>query len=42
MIIRRVGAELFGTEGQTDMTKLVDVFLNFAKALKSTELPYVY
>jgi hypothetical protein len=38
--IRPVGAELFDvegqTDGQTDMTKLIVVFLNFAKEPKST------
>jgi len=42
MIIRPVGAELFLSEGQADMTKLVDAFRSFAKAPKSTELSYLY
>jgi hypothetical protein len=34
MKIRPVGDELFYEEGQTDMTKLIVTFLNFAKAPK--------
>jgi len=33
--IHPVGAELFHTEGRTDMTKLTVAFRNFAKAPKS-------
>ena len=33
--IRPVGAKLFHTGGQTDMTKLIVVFYNFAKAPKN-------
>jgi hypothetical protein len=36
MKIRPVGAELFHTDGQTDVTKLVVAFRNFANALKNT------
>jgi hypothetical protein len=32
MKIRPVEAELFLADGQTDMTKLIVVFVNFAKA----------
>jgi hypothetical protein len=32
---RLVGAELFHTDGRTDMTKLIVVFQNFAKEPKS-------
>ena len=35
--IRPVGAELFHTDGQTDMTKLTVAFRNFAKVLKKIE-----
>ena len=42
MIIRPVGAALFRAEGQTDRTKLVDAFRDFANLPKSTELPYLY
>jgi len=31
MKIRLVGAELFHTDGRTDMTKLIVAFSNFAK-----------
>jgi hypothetical protein len=34
MKIRPVGAELFHADGQTDMTKLIVVFRNLAKAPK--------
>jgi len=34
MKIRPVGAELFHTDGQTHMTKLIVTFRNFAKAHK--------
>jgi len=32
MKIRPVGAELFHTDGQTDMTELIVAFRNFANA----------
>ena len=32
MKIRLMGAELFHADGQTDMTKLIVAFRNFAKA----------
>jgi len=35
MKIRPVGAELFHTDGRTDMTKLIVVFRNFANAHKN-------
>ena len=35
MKIRRVGAEVFHSDGQTDMTKLVDAFRNFANVPES-------
>jgi hypothetical protein len=35
MKIRSVGAELFHADGQTDMTKLMVAFLNFANAPKN-------
>ena len=38
MKIRPVGAELFHTDGQTDMTKLTDVYRNFANAPKSERI----
>jgi hypothetical protein len=34
MKIRRVGAELFRADGQTDMTKLIIDFRNFANGPK--------
>jgi hypothetical protein len=34
MKIRLVGVELFYADGRTDMTKLTDAFLNFAKVPK--------
>jgi hypothetical protein len=34
MEVRLVGAELFLTDGQTDTTKLIVAFLNFANAPK--------
>jgi hypothetical protein len=34
MKIRPVGAELFHADGQTDMTKLIVAFRNFANAPK--------
>jgi len=34
MKINLVGAELFHTDGRTDMTKLLVAFLNFANAPK--------
>jgi hypothetical protein len=34
MKIRQVAAELFHTDGRTDMTKLKDAFRNFAKEPK--------
>jgi len=37
MKIRPVGAELFHTDGQTDMTKLIVVFRNFANAPKNEQ-----
>jgi hypothetical protein len=36
MKIRPVGAELFHADGQTDMTKLMVAFRNFANAPKKT------
>ena len=42
MKIRPMGAELFNadgrTDGHTDMTKLIDVFRNFAKAPKNDDV----
>jgi len=38
MKIRPVGAELFHADGQTDMTKLIVVFLNFSKAPKEDNI----
>ena len=35
MKIRPVGAELFHADGQTDMTKLMVAFCNFAKSSKT-------
>jgi hypothetical protein len=35
MKIRPLGAELFHADGQTDMTKLIVAFRNFAKAPKN-------
>jgi len=35
MKIRLVGAEFFHTNGQTDMTKLIIAFRNFANAPKN-------
>jgi hypothetical protein len=35
MKIGPVGAELFHADGQTDMTKLIVAFRNFANALKN-------
>jgi hypothetical protein len=35
MQIRRVGAELFHADKQTDMTKLIVAFRNFANAPKN-------
>jgi hypothetical protein len=35
MTIRQLRAELFHEDGQTDMTKLIVAFLNFASALKN-------
>ena len=35
MKIRRVGAELFHSDGRTDMTKLTVAFRNFANAPKN-------
>jgi hypothetical protein len=35
MKIRPVGAELFHLDGQTDMTKLIVAFRNFANAPKN-------
>jgi hypothetical protein len=35
MKIRPVGAEVFHADGQTDMTKLVVAFRDFAKAPKN-------
>jgi hypothetical protein len=35
MKIQLVGAELFHTEGQTDNTKLIAAFSNFANAPKN-------
>jgi hypothetical protein len=37
MKIRPLGAELFNTDGQTDMTKLIVVFRKFANPLKRKE-----
>jgi hypothetical protein len=37
MKFRLVGAELFHTEGQTDMTKLIVAFCNFANAPNKNE-----
>jgi hypothetical protein len=46
MKIRSVGAELFRADGQTDMTKLIVAFRNYANALKKplppTALHYTY
>ena len=39
MKIRRVGAELFHADGQTDMTKLMVAFRNFTKALSEMSVP---
>jgi len=39
MKIRPVGAELFHADRQTDMTKLIVVFRNFAKTPTSRVLP---
>jgi hypothetical protein len=36
MKIRPVGAELFHADGQTDMTKLIVAFRNFANAPKTS------
>jgi hypothetical protein len=38
MKIRSVGAELFHDDGQSDMTKLIVAFRNFAKAPKKNSL----
>jgi len=38
MKLRPVGAELFHTDGQTDMTKLIIAFHNFANASKNGKL----
>jgi len=38
MKIRPVGAELFHADGQTDMTKLIVAFHNFANAPKTARL----
>jgi hypothetical protein len=38
MKIRSVGAELFHTDEQTDMTKLTVAFRNFATRLKTEEI----
>ena len=38
MKIRPVRAELFQTDGQTDMTKLILAFHNFANASKNQRL----
>ena len=40
MKIRPVGAELFIADRRTDMTKLIVVFRNFAKAPESTAKPW--
>ena len=40
MKIRPVGAELFYTDGRTDMAKLTDVFRNFTNASKSERIDY--
>jgi hypothetical protein len=37
MKIRPVGAELFHTDGRTDMTKLMVVFRNFANVPKKVK-----
>jgi hypothetical protein len=37
MNIRPVGAELFLQDGQTDMTKLIVVFRNYANAPKTIQ-----
>jgi hypothetical protein len=44
MKIHPVGAELFHTDGRTDMTKLIVAFRNFANApnYNSTEWVYVF
>jgi hypothetical protein len=41
MKIRPMGAELLHADGQTDMTKLLDTFRNFAKAPKKWELEWL-
>ena len=41
MKIRPMGAELFHADGQTDMTKLIVAFRNFANASKSEHLTKV-
>jgi hypothetical protein len=38
MKIRPLGAELFHADGQTDMTKLLHTFRNFANAPKKTHI----
>ena len=38
MKIRPVGAELFRADGQTDMTKLIVAFRNFANVPKKLDL----
>jgi len=35
MKIREIGAKMFHADGQTDMTKLIVAFRNFANAPKS-------
>ena len=37
--IRLVGAEFFHADGQTDMTKLIVAFRNFARAPKNCWVP---
>jgi hypothetical protein len=37
MKIRPVGAEFFHSDGQTDITKLIVAFRNFANAPKNVE-----
>ena len=41
MKIRPVGAELFHTDGQTDITKLIIAFSNFANAPKNCIFPHI-
>jgi len=41
MKIRLVGAEMFHAGGQTDMTKLIVAFCNFANAPKNAQVSLV-